>query len=86
MAMYDYEAAADDEISFDPDDIITHIEMVKIYFRYHDGINTAIHVNFFFRSMKDGGVVCVKENMVFSLRIMFNCNSNFLFFLLIFVQ
>lgn len=30
VAMYDYQAAADDEISFDPDDIITHIEQVKV--------------------------------------------------------
>jgi len=29
-ALYDYQAAADDEISFDPDDLITHIEMVMI--------------------------------------------------------
>lgn len=28
VALYDYEAAADDEISFDPDDMITHIEQV----------------------------------------------------------
>lgn len=28
IALYDYQAAADDEISFDPDDAITHIEMV----------------------------------------------------------
>lgn len=28
VALYDYQAAAEDEISFDPDDIITHIEMV----------------------------------------------------------
>lgn len=27
-ALYDYQAAAEDEISFDPDDLITHIEMV----------------------------------------------------------
>lgn len=27
--MYDYQAAADDEISFDPDDLITHIEQVQ---------------------------------------------------------
>lgn len=30
VALYDYEAAADDEISFDPDDLITHIEQVCI--------------------------------------------------------
>ena len=29
VALYDYQAAADDEISFDPDDIITNIEMVS---------------------------------------------------------
>uniref|UniRef100_A0A182VPR9 SH3 domain-containing protein n=1 Tax=Anopheles minimus TaxID=112268 RepID=A0A182VPR9_9DIPT len=28
IALYDYQAAADDEISFDPDDKITHIEMI----------------------------------------------------------
>lgn len=28
IALYDYQAAADDEISFDPDDIITHIEQI----------------------------------------------------------
>lgn len=27
-ALYDYQAAAEDEISFDPGDIITHIEMI----------------------------------------------------------
>ncbi|XP_030756251.1 src substrate cortactin [Sitophilus oryzae] len=28
IALYDYQAAADDEISFDPDDVITHIEKI----------------------------------------------------------
>ncbi|XKL64625.1 hypothetical protein PGB90_004711 [Kerria lacca] len=28
IALYDYQASADDEISFDPDDVITHIEMI----------------------------------------------------------
>ena len=28
MALYDYQAMAEDEISFDPNDIITNIEMV----------------------------------------------------------
>lgn len=27
-ALYDYQAAAEDEISFDPDDVITHIDMI----------------------------------------------------------
>lgn len=29
IALYDYESAAEDEISFDPDDLITHIEQVR---------------------------------------------------------
>ena len=29
IALYDYQAAAEDEISFDPNDIITNIEMVS---------------------------------------------------------
>ena len=29
IALYDYQAAADDEISFDPNDVITNIEMVR---------------------------------------------------------
>jgi cortactin len=33
IALYDYQADADDEISFDPDDIITNIEMVSIFYR-----------------------------------------------------
>lgn len=28
IALYDYQAAADDEISFDPDDVITNIDMI----------------------------------------------------------
>lgn len=28
VALYDYQAAAEDEISFDPDDVITHIDMI----------------------------------------------------------
>lgn len=32
VALYDYQAAADDEISFDPDDLITHIEQVRFSF------------------------------------------------------
>ena len=31
IALYDYQAAADDEISFDPNDIITNIEQVIIF-------------------------------------------------------
>jgi len=28
VALYDYQAGDDDEISFDPDDVITNIEMI----------------------------------------------------------
>ena len=28
VALYDYQASAEDEISFDPEDVITHVEMV----------------------------------------------------------
>lgn len=31
IALYDYQAAAEDELSFDPDEIITNIEMVIIF-------------------------------------------------------
>lgn len=31
IALYDYEATADDEISFDPNEIITHIEQIGNY-------------------------------------------------------
>ena len=31
IALYDYQAMAEDEISFDPNDIITNIEMVKLF-------------------------------------------------------
>lgn len=34
VALYDYQAAADDEISFDPDDVITNIEMVQVQHAY----------------------------------------------------
>lgn len=37
VALYDYEAAADDEISFDPDDVITHIEQVS--FDFYENVN-----------------------------------------------
>ena len=29
VALYDYQAMAEDEISFDPNDVITNIEMVS---------------------------------------------------------
>lgn len=44
VAMYDYQAAADDEISFDPDDTITHIEQVTQYFTLFGFIKFAIFI------------------------------------------
>lgn len=35
IALYDYEATAEDEISFDPNDIITHIEQVNAFCIFH---------------------------------------------------
>lgn len=35
IALYDYEATADDEISFDPNDIISHIEQVRSIYIFH---------------------------------------------------
>ena len=34
VALYDYQAMAEDEISFDPNDIITNIEMVGSFTSY----------------------------------------------------
>ena len=31
VALYDYQAMADDEISFDPNDVISNIEMVSLF-------------------------------------------------------
>lgn len=44
VAMYDYQAAADDEISFDPDDIITHIEQVIQHFDLFSFVKNAIFI------------------------------------------
>lgn len=33
IALYDYQASAEDEISFDPNDVITHIEQVRTKYR-----------------------------------------------------
>lgn len=35
MALYDYQASAEDEISFDPNDVITHIEQVRHTWNIH---------------------------------------------------
>uniref|UniRef100_A0A452G9B4 Cortactin n=1 Tax=Capra hircus TaxID=9925 RepID=A0A452G9B4_CAPHI len=49
IALYDYQAAGDDEISFDPDDIITNIEMID------DGWWRGLCKGRWSRRCKDGG-------------------------------
>lgn len=75
VALYDYQAAADDEISFDPDDIITHVQMVIIYTDIII-ISAKIIFYFLFRLMKDGGEVFAGINMVYFRRITYNFSSD----------
>lgn len=71
VALYDYQAGADDEISFDPEDIITHVETVSLK-------NEEIII-FLMRTicryMRAGGEACAKENTACFLQIMCNCSS-----------
>lgn len=76
LALYDYQASAEDEISFDPNDVITHIEKVRHrifrYFRlgYVKNFN-AFHFPYTIcRSMRAGGVDFVKINTDCFQRIM----------------
>lgn len=62
IALYDYQAAADDEISFDPDDRITHIEMVRNY-QSLKILKTNIPSRSS-RSTKVGGEVCATTSTV----------------------
>lgn len=52
IALYDYEATADDEISFDPNDIITHIEKVRFNFVVSYLRNDFNHFVFFVHSIQ----------------------------------
>lgn len=47
IALYDYEATADDEISFDPNDIISHIERVSSIYVFHMRNHSLIFIIFF---------------------------------------
>lgn len=86
IALYDYQASAEDEISFDPNDIITHIEMVRVILPFiseNEYTFKAISFNFenkfckyIHRLMKDGGVDCAKIDMDCSRPIMFKFKSN----------
>lgn len=70
---YDYQAAAEDEISFDPDDLITHIEMVGVPFSrcYLSHYQTFLFR--FHRLTRVGGVACAKTSTACSQPITCNC-------------
>lgn len=75
IALYDYEATAEDEISFDPNDIISHIEQVSVTLSAGE-LNPLILSILSFRSTKDGGVDCAKIVMDSFQPIMWNCSNN----------
>lgn len=78
IALYDYEATAEDEISFDPNDIITHIEQVNAFCIFQS-LNTFIDCIFLqFRSTRDGGADCAKIATDSSQPIMCKYNSKFI--------
>ena len=67
MAVFDYQAGDDDEISFNPNDVITHIEMVITCIV----LSTSITLRF--RLMPVGGAVAAMDNSACSLRTMSSC-------------
>lgn len=71
VALYDYQAAAEDEISFDPEDVISHIEMVSflLLLFFLNKKKQQILLN---RLTKDGGEVSARIDMVSSQQIMCN--------------
>lgn len=73
VALYDYQAAAEDEISFDPDNLITHIE--KVRWKGFDYAGRSLVLTQYFRLMKDGGEVYAKENTDCFQQIMSNAMS-----------
>lgn len=72
-ALYDYQAAAEDEISFDPDDLITHIEMVSCYLCGSMKIVFTRSSLSSFRLTRAGGVDCARTSTACSQQIMCNC-------------
>lgn len=84
IALYDYEATADDEISFDPNEIITHIEQIGNFspFMWIPIYPTRL-INCFIPlllarvvlQMKDGGADYAETAMVSSRPITCNCRS-----------
>ncbi len=75
--MYDYQAAADDEISFDPDDLITHIEQVNFFkvFEFFWSLVSTKKNYFHFRLTRVGGADCAKTNTDYFRRTMFNYSN-----------
>lgn len=75
VALYDYQAAADDEISFDPDDVITHVEMVNIPSSAPSFVTCIITCHCFNRSTKAGGEDCARISTACSRPITCNCSN-----------
>lgn len=80
IALYDYEAAADDEISFDPEDLITHIEQVIGWLFRSSGLIRINTVPVFVvfgarRSTKAGGEDCAKTATAYFRPTTFSCKN-----------
>ena len=58
IALYDYQAAADDEISFDPSDIITNIEMVSDLHKIGANRNQGLILIYSFRYQLQSSPTC----------------------------
>jgi hypothetical protein len=81
--LYDYQAAADDEITFDPNDVITNIEMVSSFLFYNSCtfyvvlavLSCVFNLSILcppvhYRSMMVGGLASATGNLAFSPQIM----------------
>lgn len=75
VALYDYQAAAEDELSFDPDDVIMNIEMVIKYLILCSYTHFYWRTFLLCRSMKAGGVENVEARSDYFPPITSNCNS-----------
>jgi hypothetical protein len=72
LALYDYQAGADDEISFDPNDVISHIEMVSFFV----GLIVKITILFVFgRLTRVGGEVSIKRPTLMAYSPPITCKS-----------
>lgn len=85
IALYDYQASAEDEISFDPNDVITHIEKVSLTFFRELGSSLLMnqHLNkilFIHRLTKAGGAAYVRIDMAYSQPITCKLSSKIIVF------